>query len=287
MKMNTMKFARKFALPLFVALAYGPAQALAVTPFTGLGSAQSFAVLGGSTVTNTGPTTIVGDLGVSPGTAITGTGSIALTGSIFTDSNAVAVQAQNDVTTAYNALAGLTPTTVLTGTDLGGLFLNPGVYLFSSSAQLTGLLTLTNTLNDPNARYVFQIGSTLTTASGSSVNVINGGANNGLFWQVGSSATLGTTTSFEGNILAHDAITLNTGAGILCGRAIALNAAVTMDTNTISNDCTADNISSATDYGSAGFSAPVPEPETYALMLAGLGLLGFAARRRMQKTVTA
>jgi hypothetical protein len=231
-----------------------------------LGTADSFAVLGGSTVTNTGPTVLFGNLGVSAGTAITGFPPGILNGAMH-DNDAVAAQAQNDLTTAYNFAAGETVTQDLTGQDLGGLTLLPGVYFFMSSAQLTGTLTLNN-LGNPNAVFVFQIGSTLTTASNSSVVFINSGGDVGdsVFWQVGSSATLGTTTSFAGNILALTSITLNTGANITCGRALARNGAVTMDTNHVSIDT----------EGCETTVSSVPEPGTASLLGAGL-FLGFIA----------
>jgi len=196
-----------------------------------LGTAGSFAVLGGSTVTNTGPTIVTGDLGVSPGTAITGFPPGSVIGTIHS-ADAVALQAQSDVTTAYNVLAGQACDTDLTSQDLGGMTLTPGVYCFSSSAQLTGVLTL-DAQGDPAAVWVFQIGSTLTTASNASVAVINGGKRCNVFWQIGSSATLGTGTEFAGNILADQSITLTTGASMF-GAALARNAAVTMDNNSIS-----------------------------------------------------
>jgi hypothetical protein len=155
-----------------------------------IGTASSFGVLAGSTVTNTGTTVVNGNVGVSPGSAITGfpPGIVIPTG-VIDAGNAVAATAESDLNTGYNTLAGLAVNSNLTGEDLGGLILTPGVYQFDSSAQLTGTLTL-NAEGLANAYWVFQIGSTLTTASASAVNIINGGPNEGLFWQVGSSATL-------------------------------------------------------------------------------------------------
>ena len=193
-----------------------------------LGTSGSFGVLGGSTVTNTGSSVVTGNVGVSPGTAVTGFPPGSATGTIYS-AGAVAAQAQSDATTAFNGLAGMAVTEILTGMDLGGLTLTPGVYEFASSAQLTGTLTLNGEGNN-NALWVFLIDSTLTTASGSSVNVIGSGSNDGIFWDIGSSATLGTTTAFEGNIIAYTSITLDTGATIGCGSALASSGAVTMDT---------------------------------------------------------
>lgn len=196
-----------------------------------LGSAATFGVLGASTVTNTGFTVITGNLGVSPGTAITGFPPGIVTGGQFSDSDPAAIAAQSDAHAAYNTAAGLPLTQVLTGQDLGGLTLGPGVYFFASSAQLTGTLTL-DAQGNPNAMFVFQIGSTLTTATGSAVVMINGGVPHNVFWQVGSSATLGTGTAFQGNIIAQISVTATTGASVL-GSLIALTGAVTLDDNLI------------------------------------------------------
>jgi type VI secretion system secreted protein VgrG len=196
-----------------------------------LGSADSFAVLGGSTVTSTGNTILNGNLGVSPGTAITGFNPSGIVNGTIYNNDAVAGQAQADALSVYSILAGELFTTNLTGQDLGTLVLTPGVFFFSAVAQLTGILTL-DAQGDSNARFDFQIGSTLTTASSSSILLINGAQADNVFWQVGSSATLGADTSFDGSILADQSITLNAGAG-LDGRALALNAAVTLHDNVI------------------------------------------------------
>jgi uncharacterized repeat protein (TIGR01451 family) len=209
----------------------GQANAASAAAAPPLGTEQSFAVLGGSTVTNTGSSVVTGNLGVSPGSAVTGFPPGIVTGGTTHAADAVALQAQNDTTTAYNNLASQTCTSDLTGQDLGGKTLVAGVYCFSSSAQLTGALTL-DAGGDSNAVWVFKTGSTLVTASGSSVLLTNGGQSCNVFWQVGSSATLGTTTSFVGSILALTSITLNTGANV-SGRVLARNGAVTLDSNSV------------------------------------------------------
>lgn len=205
-------------------------------------SLASFGVLGGSTVTNTGTTVITGNVGVSPGSAITGfpPGVVTPPYAIFRN-DAVAAQAQSDLTTAYNVLASRPTTADLTGQDLGGKTLTAGVYNFNSSAALTGTLTL-DAQGDPNKVFIFNIGSTLTTASASEVKLINGANANNVFFRVGSSATLGTTTTFNGRIVALTSITLNNGANITCGAALARNGAVTLDTNVISVVCPMEEI---------------------------------------------
>lgn len=200
-----------------------------------LGSAQTFGVLGGSAVTNTGGSTVNGNVGVAPGTSVTGFPPGVVVGGTIHSNDAVAQQAQNDLTTAYNNIASTPCTVDLTGQNLGGLTLTPGVYCFATSAQLTGALTL-DALGNPNALFLFKIGSTLTTASASTVTVINGAdACDNVYWQIGSSATIGTGSSFAGDILALTSITLTTGANT-SGRLLARNGAVTLDTNNV-NTC--------------------------------------------------
>lgn len=196
-----------------------------------LGAAQSFAVLGATTVNNTGLTGITGDLGVNPGATIIGFPPGTLTAGTMHAADALSLQAQSDTTTAYNNLAGQACNSDLTGQDLGGMALLPGVYCYSTAAQLTGTLTL-NAGGDVNAVWVFKTGSTLTTAINSSVQLINAGQQSNVFWQVGSSATIGAGTLFIGNILANTSITLNSGANV-SGRVLARNGAVTMDSNNV------------------------------------------------------
>jgi hypothetical protein len=202
-----------------------------------LGAARSFAALGGSTLTNTGATTtIVGDVGVSPGSAVTGLTPAQVNGGIYIGGTTKADQAHSDAQLAYNFLAGMASDTNLTSTDLGGLTLSPGVYTFNSSAALTGAMFL-DAGGDSGAVFVFQVGTSFTTASGSSVTVINGGADydeSKIFWQCGSSATLGTTTAFLGIIVADQSVTLETGA-TLNGIALAINGATSLDSNAVTS----------------------------------------------------
>src|SRR5512143_103216 len=204
-----------------------------VSPARGLGSAASFEVLGGSTVTNTGASVVAGDLGVAPGTTITGfPPGLVTEGGVTHAGDALALQAQSDVALAYNSSAGQPCNTHLTGQELGGKTLTPDVYCFSSLAQLTGQLVL-DAQGNAAAVWIIQIPGGLSTASNSSVVVTNGGGVCNVFWIVGESATIGAGSSFAGNILALTSITLATGAN-LSGRALARNGAVTLDTNTIS-----------------------------------------------------
>jgi Ice-binding-like len=216
----------------FLVIAAAPSNRASAQVAPSLGAAQNFAVLGGSAVTSTGPTNITGDLGDSSGTP-TGFPPGTVTDGTINSANSLAMQAQTDTATAYSSLTGQACTvTFAVPTDIGGKTLAPGVYCFASSAQLTGTVTL-DAGGNANAVWVFKIGSTLTTASDSSVLMINGGQQCKVFWAVGSSATLGTGTSFIGNILAVASITLTTDATVI-GRTLAINGAVTLDSNAVS-----------------------------------------------------
>ena len=264
---------RKFSVLLFCTTFSVCLRASSYSPVP-LGSASAFAVLGGSTVTNavTLGTALTGNLGVSPGSAVTGFPPGTLTGTIYAaDPGGVAAAAQNDLTYAYNYAALETPAN-LHAAELGSTVVTPGVYYFGSSALITGTVTLNG-----SGVYVFQIPSTLTTMSSSVVSLIGGATADNVFWQVGSSATLGTGSVFNGTILAQDAITLTTGA-VLNGRALARTAAVTLDTNTVIDPS-----------GTVPPPPPPPPPVTPApasLILVGVGLAGAAlyqARGRLMQ----
>jgi len=233
-----MRFHSRFALGVwFLAIAGFPALVRGQQPSLAppsLGAAASFAVLGGSAVTSSGSTIVTGNLGVSPGNTVAGfPPGIVKVGDTFRN-DSTARQAQRDVTAAYADLAGRTCDRDLSGQDLGGKTLVPGVYCFSSTAQLTGTLIL-DAANDPNAVWIFQITGTLTTAPDSSVLVINAGHESNIFWQVGNTATLGARTAFLGNVLAAKDITLGTGARV-SGRLLSVGAVV-LDNDNVSLCC--------------------------------------------------
>jgi hypothetical protein len=207
------------------------------TATVGLHSAASFSVLAGSTVTNTGPTTMFGDLGLSPGSSVTGAPLVL--GQTHVD-DAVAIAAKNDLTTAYNDAASR-PSNGSAGTDLAGQTFLPGVRTASSSLLLSSGNVTLDAQGDPNAVFIFQIGSTLTTGSNTSVQLVNGAQACNVFWQDGSTATLGTGTRFVGTVMASASISATTAATIH-GRLLAQTAAVTMDTNTITTSNCASSV---------------------------------------------
>ncbi len=214
------------------ALAFGLTAFAAGPAPVGLGTAAPFAVLAGTpAVTSSGPTTISGDLGISPAAAVTGFPPGTVNGTIHA-ADAVALQAKSDLAIAYNDAAGRTPATTVAGGTLGGKTLVAGVYSAGGSTLgLTGTLTLDGQ-NDPNAVWIFQATSDLVTASSSTVRFINGASACNVFWQVTSSATLGSGSTFAGTILALTSITLDSGV-TLNGRALARNGEVTLIDDTI------------------------------------------------------
>jgi Ice-binding-like len=214
-----------------IAMIIAAQSAGAATAPVGLGTAGSFAVLAGQTVTNTGPSTISGDLGVSPGTAVTGFPPGIVSNGTIHSADGVANGAQSDLTTAYNDAAGRSPTANVPAFIGAGQTLVPGVYKASSSLDVGGSLTL-DAGGDPNAVFIFQASSTLVTDSASSVTLTGGAQACNVFWQVGSSATLGTNSSFTGTVLALTSISVQTGDTI-AGRVLARNGAVTLDDDTI------------------------------------------------------
>ena len=213
---------------LFVAAALASsAQAATV----GLGTAKSFAVLAGTTVTNTGPSVISGSLGVSPGTAVTGFPPVTVKDGTTHAADGVAAQAELDLKPAYNDAAGRKSTATISNKELAGRKLVPGVYTSASTLGLSGALTL-NGQGKSNAVFIFQVGSGLTAGSGSRVSLIGGAKPCNVFWQVGASAAIGTTSRFVGTIMALTSITMATHA-TLDGRALARNGDVTLESNTI------------------------------------------------------
>jgi hypothetical protein len=268
---------RKALIGLGIVLAVAGSQSVSAQEVqVGLGTASSFAVLAGSTVTNTGPSSISGDLGVSPGSAVVGFPPGTVTNGVIHAADAVALQAQLDLVTAFNVAAGLTPTAAIVA-DLGGQTLSPGVYS-GGALGLTGTLTL-DAQGNPNAVFVFQASSTLITGSGSNVSLINGANPCNVYWQVGSSATLGTTSTFVGTIMALASVTANTGATVQ-GRLLAQTGAVTLDNNVVNaSSCaaaapgTTTTTPGGTTAGPDGTTSTLPATGTALSAAMGAGVL--------------
>jgi hypothetical protein len=251
---------------LAVLIATQSSASAADTPVN-LGTASTYAVLAATTVTNTGSSVISGNLGLSPGTSVTGFPPGTVNNGSEEIANPAAAQAQTDLTAAYNDASTRTPTT--TGlSSIGNQTLTSGVYNAASALDVNGTLTL-DAQGDANAVFIFQVGSALTTASGTSIVLANGAQACNVFWQVGSSATVGTGTTFQGDILALTSITVTTG-DTLDGSALASNGAVTLDD---------DNIT----VPACSLPIPLASPSVVAAAggVAGLGWVGwFLVRRR-------
>jgi hypothetical protein len=271
------------------------------TPLLG-SDLSSFTVLGASAVTNVPASTIAGNVGVSSGTSITGFNSspgvavadLQVSGGLVHATTAVAASAQGQLTTARTNLASLGAGSTLINPDLAGLTLAPGVYTVAAGVtNLSGTLTLDGGGN-VNAAWVFQMASTLITSPNAVVSMVNTGSGAGLFWNVGSSATIDVNTTFLGNILALASISMNTTATDVCGRALAETGAVTLQQNSLSGTCTGilagsaglsgglDVTGSTVDFLPFSPVASIPVPETGMLALFGLGLagLGFMRHRK-------
>lgn len=287
----------KLAATLLAGVAAGSGQAMAAPILES--DLASFTVLGAETVTNVPTSTITGNVGVSPGTSITGFNSspgIAVSDPQVTDglvhaTTAVAGSAQDQLTTAINNLSSLGAGTTLSLADMAGLTLAPGIYTVpAGTTNLAGTLTLDGGGN-ANAAWVFQFDSTLITSPNSVVNVINTGSGAGVFWNVGSSATIDVNSMFLGNILATASVTMNTTASNLCGRALADTGAVTLQQNTLSGVCTgflagSNGLSGGLDVTTVNGETTVsilpftPVPVPGAVLLFGSGLLGLSFFRK-------
>jgi len=259
--MNTsrnFRFGSLLLTLLFIVLIL-PSGVTAAQPPVNLGSTESYAVLAASTITIIGPTTINGekggDVGLYPGTSFTGQENATISGAVHVnDANALA--AQNDLIVAYNDAAGRTPVTRIPS-ELGGSTIKPGVYDSADGTfSITGTLTL-DAEGDPDGVFVFLTGSTLVTATDSNISLLNSARFCRIFWKVGSSATLGSYSHFVGHILAEQSITANTGASVQ-GQLLAMNAAVTLDSNTITNGiCAVAAVSTPTPTAAAIAAAPL------------------------------
>jgi hypothetical protein len=246
------------AVVVIVGWVAGMSAASAAQPAVRLGTATSYAVLAGTTVTNTGPSKLSGDLGVSPGKAVTGFPPGKVTNGVQHKGDAAALKAKSDLVTGYNDAAGRIPATVVPA-DLGGKTLAPGVYKSASALGLTGTVTL-DAKNDPSAVFVFQAGSTLITASSSAVKLTGGAQACNVFWQVGSSATLGTGTTFVGTIMALTDATVQSGTHV-AGRVLARNGQVSLNASTITRPtCNTSSTASPSATSAAGGGTPTGVP---------------------------
>jgi hypothetical protein len=293
--MNTIKFAKKLAIPLFVALAYGPAQGFAASL---LGAdLASFAVLGATPVVScAGICTVGGNVGTSPAASVTGNFVFLPASGSLQLNTPTAQNAQLQLDAAILAVnAGSAGTNVISTGDLDawqaahGGFITPGTYdVAASTTNLDGLLKL-NGLGNSNAVWRFRFSSTLITENGSGVLVQNVGSGSGvgIYWTVGSAATLRGDT-FAGNVFANTLISSDGGLTMGCGRLASATGAVTLDgaVNSVSTGCLGIGAGSG-GFDQAGVTSPIPEPETYAMLLAGLGLMGFVARRRQRNLAAA
>ena len=251
-----MRLASQAALVLGVLGLWAPVASAADPAAVDVGAAATFGVFAATTITNTGATTVNGDLGVSPGTVVTGFGAPpTVNGTVYTGSDGPAVQAHADIVTAYADAAGRTGA-VPVAAPLGGLTWGPGLYS-SVALVITGKVTL-DAGGDPGAVFIFQSGSTLVTAAGSEVELVDGAQACNVFWQVGSSATLGASSFLDGTILAMTSITFGNDVTV-DGRALVRDAAVTMDTDTVTApDC------------AGAISNTAPEIEPFSATLTGL-----------------
>jgi hypothetical protein len=292
--LKKVRFVPLLPILLLLGLLVAPATSVvAAQPTVNLGTTSSFAILAGETITNTNPTTVTGDIGLFPGTDFPGQAEVTVNGAVHL-TDAVASQAKDDLVTAYNDAAGRTPVTRIP-TELGGSTLIPGVYDSASGTfEITGTLTL-DAQGDPDAVFIFKTDSTLVTASNSNVSLLNSARFCRIFWKVGSSATLGTSSHFVGHIFALTSITANHAATVQ-GQLLARNGAVTLNNNTITNEiCAPTPTPAVTTTVRAG---PIPEtdlgqiPKTsthlYVLLLIGfvstlVGAVGWRSRKRYVK----
>ena len=279
MKNYIYKKVRLISLTLFVLLL--PIIVASATTIN-QGTTKDFAILSGSTITNTGSTTVRGNIGLYPGTSFVNQEGVTVSGTVHLN-NQVASAAKDDLLTAYNQLDGLLPVTRIES-QLGGQTLLPGIYDSADGTfQITGTLILDGN-GDPDAVFVFKTDSTLITEASSNVTVINSAQNCNVFWKVGTSATLGTNSYFVGNIYALTSITVTTEAEV-DGKLLAMNGAVTLDTNTITNavcevaegitngDSTEPGINGNSQETVTGGDLPETSTKLYTLMFIGILLI--------------